>query len=723
MRMRSFSRTTLTTFAALSAAVIALHAQQKEPSTFWFGPTAALEWGSASSHLPVYGDTPDCGEFTSGHSTSPSFGVAFIFPGFFSSRIGLEIDASGSMLWTTLHGRPTYPTVIAVDRNDSVFYEEVELDREFRMKSTVVRGRIDLLGRYSISERWSAGLGPSVGFQKLTSAEETDNILGPGDYSFPDGQSAHDIPGGERFLSNPLLFGLVARTGYALPVGRRSLLVPELMLRADFLSPVKGFAWSSYAAGVRVALLFDLTPTHQPPPPEPVADALPPTKAPVMPPLPAPTSRPSTPDGSAPAQPSNPEISSPRHPRLAARLEIYGLDEENHRQPSAIIRAQEVLYRQHAPLLSAVYFDHDSTSLAARYVHLPPAASDSFSVEDLAGQDPLAIQHQVLNVLGARLRADHSARVTLVPSTSSDESAAIAHDRAEAVRSYLETAWGIEKGRIGIREGSGLMQRSNEATEDGRQDNRRVELIPSSPAILGRVVTDEVVREFNPPAIKMNPFFDAEAGVKEWTLVVRQGPSVVARYSSRDTGDLARKGMVWNIVRDQIDSALTPITATLRVMDSTGASTVADASIPLLLERKTKVVDKRIQIHGDREQISFGLTAFDYNSVSLGNAQEQEVKEIVATLRDSARVIVTGYTDRVGDERYNVELSTQRAEKVATALRAASEARGIVGIRLTASGAGAQHERFDNSLPEGRGLSRGVVVLVDQSAIEYHNGE
>jgi hypothetical protein len=48
-------------------------------------------------------------------------------------------------------------------------------------------------------------------------------------------------------------------------------------------------------------------------------------------------------------------------------------------------------------------------------------------------------------------------------------------------------------------------------------------------------------------------------------------------------------------------------------------------------------------------------------------------------------------------------------------LRSRLEARGLREIPVTSAGGGIETARFQNDLPEGRMLARGVAVLVEQT--------
>ena len=84
-------------------------------------------------------------------------------------------------------------------------------------------------------------------------------------------------------------------------------------------------------------------------------------------------------------------------------------------------------------------------------------------------------------------------------------------------------------------------------------------------------------------------------------------------------------------------------------------------------------------------------------------------------IKSGARVNFAGYTDRIGDVDRNKALAKNRALNAATALKKWLEKRGVRDIALNVAGVGVETERFDNDLPEGRALSRGVEINIDQA--------
>src|SRR5437870_3732514 len=66
-----------------------IRAQEQTSPQILIGPTAGLDLALESSRLPVYGTGVECGEFTSGRAFTPSLGMTFMLPKFFSERLGL----------------------------------------------------------------------------------------------------------------------------------------------------------------------------------------------------------------------------------------------------------------------------------------------------------------------------------------------------------------------------------------------------------------------------------------------------------------------------------------------------------------------------------------------------------------------------------------------------------------------------------------------------------
>jgi outer membrane protein OmpA-like peptidoglycan-associated protein len=678
-RQEHTGRWAIATIAVLlCAAAGTLRAQQSTAPTLLFGPATGFDVGLTTSNVTVYAGSPACGVFDAGHTSAPWLGGRLLLPRLFGNRLGLGCDLAYAWSTDRFSALPVDEQVTT----DPATGQLIELDREYRLVASSRLLRLDIRALYPLSDRMRLSLGPSIGWRLGTTFDETDNVLGPGDVRLEGGQSSVPMSDGPTLRQSHAAFGAAAAIGYDLTPWPGRRLSTELILRSDLLSPASGFSWRTYSLGLGLSLLFDGTPR----PPEPAAA------------LPAPPA-------------------APRTPRLTASIELYGVDENEHRLRSAVVHVYEVLYRQFAPFLPAIFFDRSSSDLPARYMALTGTQVAGFSPDSLSDAGVLKTYHQSLNVLGYRLRHNGSARITLIGSTSREEAPALALRRAESVRDYLISVWEIAPERIAIGTEGSVMSRSNEATEDGRAENRRVEILSSSSQITAPVMTERIARDFDPPMLRMNPVFEAEAGVRSWKITVSQNGQTIGRYTNDESRANGQSDLTWQLINDRLDSVLSPIVAELTVTDSAGGTVTARDQVPLSLERRLRVVDRRIDARGARRLAAYTLVAFDYNSSELGPRNEAVIQEIAAATADSERIIVTGYTDRIGDERHNAELSRLRAERVAEALRSALARRGVNDVTIMVKGAGVETERFENDLPEGRILSRGVSVVVRRGSL------
>jgi outer membrane protein OmpA-like peptidoglycan-associated protein len=116
----------------------------------------------------------------------------------------------------------------------------------------------------------------------------------------------------------------------------------------------------------------------------------------------------------------------------------------------------------------------------------------------------------------------------------------------------------------------------------------------------------------------------------------------------------------------------------------------------------------------------YTLVQFPVDSPELGAANERIIREYICdVIRNRAAVDLTGYTDVVGLEYRNRELSLLRAETVAKAIR-----RNVPRSRyesITVRGVGEEAPLYANDLPEGRFYNRTVLVTITTPREESEN--
>lgn len=118
---------------------------------------------------------------------------------------------------------------------------------------------------------------------------------------------------------------------------------------------------------------------------------------------------------------------------------------------------------------------------------------------------------------------------------------------------------------------------------------------------------------------------------------------------------------------------------------------------------------------GDIDQYNLKGTTNVYFDTGKANLTADDQQQLCAAAQqaqamDNALLLVVGYTDAVGDEDYNQELSERRTERVVNYLQ---QKCGWAPYRmLTPTGMAESDPAADNSTPEGRAQNRRVAVNI-----------
>jgi len=368
------------------------------------------------------------------------------------------------------------------------------------------------------------------------------------------------------------------------------------------------------------------------------------------------------------------------------------------------------------PMLNAVFFDDGSTGIPTRYVLLTNDQASGFKEESLqneqsasgaarsAGQ--LNVYHNVLNVLGDRMRANPGATITL--DGSSPKGPADGKELAGSVKQYLVTVFGIDGSRIATRGTHDAYPSSQQPGDTNdlalrHAEDRRVDIHSDSPEILTEVGGGMM----NPVQITTtlaNPLdndvvFDVDSAkelVRSWSVDATDGQGAVQHFGPFTAGQQGIPG------------------ATIL-----GSSPGGDYKITMLAEMNNgSTVKKESTVHlvspnpvitkGFRYSIIFGFdkakTIEEYNKF---------LTAIVAPLIiDGVTVTIHGHTDIIGTEGYNQKLSEERSQQTQKILEGAitNSGRDHVKFETLAYGADPAHAPFANDTPEERFYNRTVII-------------
>ncbi len=367
---------------------------------------------------------------------------------------------------------------------------------------------------------------------------------------------------------------------------------------------------------------------------------------------------------------------------------------------------EEIAYTETVPLLHYVFFEQGKAELPTRYKILTRGQTGTFRQHNLP-PGVLEQYHHLLNILGYRLQRHPGAVVTLTGCNDGvleKGDLDLSRRRVETIRDYLVKVWNIAPERIIVRS-RGLPERPSPLnTPEGREENRRVEIV-TTPDIMGPAVRKEIQRTLDPSRVVFNLFIESSEGLRRWDFHVTQDENELrtsdgyATYPDSIAWD-------WKTINGELPATESPLRYYLHVVDAAGneASTEPKSiSVHMrTLERKRalKLPDRRI------EKIS--LILFDFNSSEVAGKNKQILAEVKNRVSSGSTILVQGHTDRTGDARYNLKLSEERAKSVARRLTATL---GPLSIRY--EGLGEKPLLFDNSTPEGRFYCRTVQVSIE----------
>jgi outer membrane protein OmpA-like peptidoglycan-associated protein len=283
------------------------------------------------------------------------------------------------------------------------------------------------------------------------------------------------------------------------------------------------------------------------------------------------------------------------------------------------------------------------------------------------------------------------------------------------VQDYLATVWGISRERLRLRERTLPEAASDDHNAFGQAENRRVEIIPSSPDITAPLWTERIERVATPPRIDFEPEITASSGIRAATITVLQHGRILREIDALT--DSAASEYLWTIdersMPDDAPSAGDSLRYIFTAVDSLGDT--ASANGVILLKKETRDTTMHASDTSlDKQVERYSLILFDYSSSQLDKKESDLiVREMASTVQGQTRVTLTGHTDKTGDDAFNDRLARDRVMRAATMLEAELTQLRKTHAPLTTESRGSRDNLFDNSIPEGRVLSRTVRATIE----------
>ncbi len=368
------------------------------------------------------------------------------------------------------------------------------------------------------------------------------------------------------------------------------------------------------------------------------------------------------------------------------------------------------------PLRNYVFFDEGSAEIPNRYVMLSQAQASGFKedqlqnaqVENMTGRSArqLNVYHNILNIMGDRLRSNPGASISLGGASSKGPQEGKAF--AEAIKLYLVNIFGINGSRIST---VGRTKPLIPSEQPGgtkelvllRAEDRRVDIESSSPELLMEV-GGGMMKPVQINAVQMDPLdshiiFNVDGAkdlLKTWSLDIADEQGTIKHYGpfTGDQESLPGKTVLGD--RPEGNYKVTMIGETIN-----GLPVRKESSVHLIRQNETIEQGLRYSI------------LFDFDKAKSIDAYDTFLTEIVSPLiTNGSTVIIHGHTDVIGQEEYNHTLSHNRTMHAQTVLERslASAGRSDVKFQTMSFGEDEGHSPFENNLPEERFYNRTVII-------------
>jgi len=368
------------------------------------------------------------------------------------------------------------------------------------------------------------------------------------------------------------------------------------------------------------------------------------------------------------------------------------------------------------PLISAVFFDEGSNEISARYVILTKDQAGAFREVQLQNEQSdnmtgrsarqLNVYHNVLNIIGDRLRANPGASITL--SGASHNGPQEGKVMAEAVKQYLVASFGIDGSRIMIegRTKPVIFSEQPGGTKELallRAGDRRVDITSASPELLFEVGGD-MMKPVQINATQVDPLDSyvvlnldsASQFLKPWSVDVTDERGVVQHYGpfTHDQESISGAAILGSNPSGDYKVVMN---------GETNKGVVIRKESTVHLEHQDQTDEK-----GLRYSILFG---FD-KAYSITSYDKFLTNVVAPSIADGSTVVIHGHTDIIGQEDHNMKLSQERAKDVQGILERALAKAGKTNVKFETLGFGEDpsHAPFENNNPEERFYNRTVII-------------
>ena len=666
-------------------------------------------------HTANFGALPGvpscCQEYKSATSIVPSLGLLIEFPMITDLHLQVRLG------YTTLSGDLKSSEVIG---NEPVLsdgpipgVERQDVTVEHSLNANLPMIVAEPVVGYRFLKNFWASAGLRAGFLIGSGFEQAETLISPDGYTFVDGRATRNEVAADIPDANAVQLHASVGLGYEFPLSQRMTLVPEVRYYLP-LTKISSVDWAVQTFHVGATFRYGVYSPRDPTihlDTVVVRDTTVVQKAGLVK------------DAVYLAQTRESESSrdegddrfvtttineswvretpKPFSPILSAAFVAI---EDGTRRSVDSVHVEELDVIENYPLLPQIFFDSTGSDLAQTSQLLLDRAQAQDFTTDYLQRDQIKVYRNLLNIVGYRMKSNPTTELTLTGTTDNTgpekDNLTLAQSRAESVREYLVSAWKIDEGRISIKKRLLPGSPANNANDEGRAENRRVELSSSDAAILEPVEFRQRDLIVSPTDFRLQPTVEDIEGISEWTSTIKQGAATLYTESG--------SGRPTPIRWDAGSEASAPrndkqITGTVTVRNTLGqersaSDTLSVDYVTLQLMASREEGGKRIE--------RYSLIVFEYNSSDLNPSNRRVMERVKSRIEADSKVKILGFADRSGNPEYNRALARKRCLEAQRVL-------GLTDDRVTIEPVGSDRLIYDNDQPEGRSYSRTVQIEVE----------
>jgi outer membrane protein OmpA-like peptidoglycan-associated protein len=373
--------------------------------------------------------------------------------------------------------------------------------------------------------------------------------------------------------------------------------------------------------------------------------------------------------------------------------------------PVQSVKVEDVQYSELYPFIPYVFLDKNTIEPQEdEQVMIGKTESGAFTIQKLE-PDAMKINMSTLDIIGARMEANPNADLTIVGTidgTDEKDSKDLALMRAVYAKDYLVENFDIDPKKITVK-GEGLPKKPSSLRDpDGIAENRRIEFYSNTPDLFKPILIQSANQRIADPAlIEFVPYANSEDSIITWTMEITQAD----RLLRRNKGLGIPPAMQWAIRPNELTNKQVPIDYKLTATTVNGVEKSVTGSIPIEYYSTNR---KKTEDLPDRVVSKFSLILFDFDKAEISKEDQKIIDEyILPAIKYNSTIKIYGYTDRIGDDKYNQKLARRRAEAVRDYIKKKKK-----DVKIDVYGVGESVPIFNNDKPIGRQLSRTVQVHV-----------